>query len=102
MNLGSEIIKDIIKNTNVTYTEIAEVLGMKEQSLRNKISRGSEFSFDDICKVVTLFGNDGKIQILGKSIHTDEDAASITICVGRRDSETHKRYSHFDTYTLMI
>ena len=60
---GSQVIKQLMLESNTDINQLAELLKIKPQSVRNKLSRNS-FSLSKFEKVVSLL--DGEIQVISK------------------------------------
>ena len=60
---GSQVIKQLMLESNTDINQLAELLKIKPQSVRNKLSRNS-FSLSEFEKVVSLL--DGEIQVISK------------------------------------
>ena len=52
---GSQVIKQLMLESDTNINQLAELLGIQPQSVRNKLSRNS-FSLAEFEKVITLLG----------------------------------------------
>ena len=56
---GSKIIKQLLAERNISVNELAAKLGIKPQSMSNKLYRDS-FSFQEMCSIYDLLNADIK------------------------------------------
>lgn len=56
---GSKIIKQLLAERNMSVNELAAQLGIKPQSMSNKLYRDS-FSFQEMCTICNLLNADLK------------------------------------------
>ncbi len=56
---GSKIIKQLLAERNISVNELAAKLGIKPQSMSNKLYRDS-FSFQEMCSICDLLNADIK------------------------------------------
>ena len=54
---GTRIIKQLLAERNLTINQLAELLNIQPQSMRNKLYR-DKFSFADMCKICHVLGAD--------------------------------------------
>lgn len=54
---GTRIIKHLLAERNLTINQLAELLNIQPQSMRNKLYR-DKFSFADMCKICHVLGAD--------------------------------------------
>lgn len=60
---GSQVIKQLMLESNTDINQLSELLKIKPQSVRNKLSRNS-FSLSEFEKIVSLLN--GEIQVISK------------------------------------
>ena len=56
-----KVISQVMLERNINYDELAEKLGMKTQSLRNKISRGN-YSMSDFIEMMNILNCDVQVK----------------------------------------
>lgn len=56
---GSKIIKQLLAERNISVNELAAKLGIKPQSMSNKLYR-DRFSFQEMCSICDLLNADIK------------------------------------------
>lgn len=61
---GAQVIKLLMLESNISVSQLAELLGIKPQSVRNKLSRNS-FSLGEFEKVITVLN--GKLQVVSNT-----------------------------------
>lgn len=57
---GAKVIKQILIERNMTIKQLADVLGIEHQSMRNKLYR-NHFSYEEIIKIADILNCDVKI-----------------------------------------
>lgn len=60
---GSQVIKQLMLESDTSINQLAELLGIQPQSVRNKLSRNS-FSLSEFEKVITALN--GELQVVSK------------------------------------
>lgn len=60
---GSQVIKQLMIESNTDINQLAELLEIQPQSVRNKLSRNS-FTLSEFEKVVNLLG--GQLQVVSE------------------------------------
>ena len=63
MNISCMLMKEIKNDMQLSIKTLSSILGIKEQTLRNKFNRGSSFSIEDFIKVVIYYN--GRFDIRG-------------------------------------
>ena len=63
MNISCMLMKEIKNDMQLSIKTLSSILGIKEQSLRNKFSRGSSFKIEDFIKVFIYYN--GRFDIRG-------------------------------------
>ena len=63
MNISCMLMKEIKNDMQLSIKTLSSILGIKEQSLRNKFNRGSSFKIEDFIKVVIYYN--GRFDIRG-------------------------------------
>lgn len=56
---GAKIIKQLLAERDINVNELAEVLGIKAQSMSNKLYRDN-FSFEEMCSICNILNADLK------------------------------------------
>lgn len=56
---GAKIIKQLLAERDINVNELAEILGIKAQSMSNKLYRDS-FSFEEMCAICDILNADLK------------------------------------------
>lgn len=56
---GAKIIKQLLAERDINVNELAETLGIKAQSMSNKLYRDS-FSFEEMCTICNILNADLK------------------------------------------
>ena len=57
---GAKVIKQILIERNMTAKQLADILGIEHQSMRNKLYR-NHFSYEEIVKIADILNCDVKI-----------------------------------------
>ena len=57
---GAKIIKQLLAERNVNVNELAKALGIKPQSMSNKLYRDN-FSFEEMCIICDILNADLKV-----------------------------------------
>ena len=60
---GSQVIKQLMLESDTNINQLAELLGIQPQSVRNKLSRNS-FSLSEFERVITVLN--GELQVVSK------------------------------------
>ena len=60
---GSQVIKQLMLESNTNINQLAELLGIQPQSVRNKLSRNS-FTLAEFEKVINIL--DAELQVVSK------------------------------------
>lgn len=60
---GSQVIKQLMLESNTNINQLAELLGIQPQSVRNKLSRNS-FSLSEFERVIMVLN--GELQVVSK------------------------------------
>lgn len=60
---GSQVIKQLMLESDTSINQLAELLGIQPQSVRNKLSRNS-FSLSEFERVITVLN--GELQVVSK------------------------------------
>lgn len=60
---GSQVIKQLMLESNTDINQLAELLGIQPQSVRNKLSRNS-FTLAEFEKVINIL--DAELQVVSK------------------------------------
>lgn len=60
---GSQVIKQLMLESNTNINQLAELLGIQPQSVRNKLSRNS-FTLAEFEKVINVL--DAELQVVSK------------------------------------
>lgn len=81
---GSQVIKQLMLESDTNINQLAELLGIQPQSVRNKLSRNS-FTLAEFEKVINIL--DAELQVVSKRqktfiIKTDQRAGTNTMLAG--------------------
>ena len=60
---GSQVIKQLMLESDININQLAELLGIQPQSVRNKLSRNS-FTLAEFEKVINIL--DAELQVVSK------------------------------------
>ena len=65
MNISCMLMKEIKNDMQLSIKTLSSILGIKEQSLRNKFNRCSSFNIEDFIKVVIYYNGRFDIRRIG-------------------------------------
>lgn len=70
---SSKIFRQLMEETGTSVNQLAEMLGVKPQSVRNILYRGVN-RCDDFVKIVSLMGGTVQVKTPGGKVFTETDA----------------------------